>query len=117
MIDIKSVRIEINKYAFNFEYLLVDEKNLKIYIDRSKLPMNAENPENFKSIHIYIECVSVGNRTNGVITWHLDLNAQRSYTMNTTLNIQNTNLVKLIPVLEVILFTARIFFFFSNGDI
>ncbi len=108
MIDIKSVKMEINKYLFNFEYLLINEKNLKINIDRTKSAQaNDESPENSKTMHVYIECAIVHNRTSGVITWNLDLNAQRTYTMNTTLNIQSTNLVRIIPTVEVnILFNS-----------
>ncbi len=103
MIDIKSAKIEINKYFFNFEYLLIDEKNLKINIDHTKqyTTLGDKNTENMKKIHIYIECVIVNNKTSGVVTWYLDLNAQSIHAMNTTLNIQNTNLVKIIPVFEV----------------
>lgn len=124
-IEIKNVTILADKSLFYNEYKINDSNNLQINVRRLTLINETQennftlkkNYENLKSIEIIIE-FSIINKTinenldesqqlNGLIKWNLELNLpkysylQRNYSLDTTLLLQKTNLIKILPIIEV----------------
>ena len=114
-IDIKNITFIINKNIFNFHYDLKNEHNLQISIEKLSPSITSLNHglKDIKSIDFCIEFlvkndkIIFDDQINALIQWYLEINLpkfyhpQRNYSLNTTLVIQKSNLVKILPIIEV----------------
>ncbi len=126
-IDIKNITFIIDKNIFNFHYDLKNEHNLQISIEKL-LPVASFNYglKDIKSIDFCIEFlikndkIIFDDQINALIQWYLEINLpkfhhpQRNYSLNTTLVMQKSNLVKILPIIEVSFSFPLVLFNFNS---
>ncbi len=135
-IDIKNITFLIDKNIFDYQFKLKNDNNLQIIIEKISTIKNSNNYglKEIKSIEFCIEFLITNNKTiyenldetqqiNALIQWNLEISlprfhhSHRNYSLNTTLLIQKSNLLKILPIIEVFLWIFFInfclFLFFS----